>query len=955
MKKSLKSVWVAAVCALSVVFAAGAHASAPSAPANVARSFKGLIRQVDAAGKTVTVEDRLTGFAVTIAVDPDTQMTLTRQVEIDNLPDGQWVVVSSPAVDPAAKTIKGIDKIDLLSAPPAATDRASLVKQFAVTGKLTRKGGDFSQYKGKALLTAKRDAGYELLAGNETWRLETEDDLRWCRRPNAFVTQKDQKGTIADLRAGQDIEVHYAETAGRCVMERCQVSDLFPGFFPYYINKPAGPSGLTLADLQKKMAAVQSAYAKAEKDLARLMPVKMKVTPELALAGEKVTLELEVVADREPNPTLISYPEYLKTEMKVQKKLPLTWKVSGKKDGRNVYTAKLKLPADQKGQHMVYWSCDIGGDLKDFWRSYAVIDQTYAVCILNVLSAPIAPFHQAHVPVNTWELKPLELDNWKDSPYGESWASASRDYRCYGDNPGYYPLYAPWNSYQIREESPEMQRFVLASLRKMATRIGFTGEADNFGEYTMGTQTVQIARELGFKTVHSLCTEHHMDGVFGFNNFGKPERPYFISREDFRKTGDGGKNGMVGFPQLDRHIELARTPSNAYNPEGACMEILDSTNVQLTKDPKIFMSHVMDHLEGNFQNRLSQRVPYFLSFDFQFSGDPAHARLRACDQLMLDYFVKQARTNPVALSTAAGVSDYYRRHYTITPETTSYYHDYYAGMTVYGKPHEFPDVMAIENDKFMAILVADAILPDSLYDHTVRWNYPDWGNENIPRARNPLGDFQRGLHDKFAVTPKIVDTRGMSASRQDVEADGQLKLVLTVKSDRDKKNLPLALWNIPRQWQSGEGWWKVKGTGRFVPVRAPYTGNLNGLLVTDVKKGVNTITLLIKTPPRKPETLDFPVGPLAKGKFFEREGQLVAYVWPAYPWETELTIDLPAGKAVQCYISPKIERVDCKPGKNTFRIPAGESMRVIGLSQDELPRFCHTSGPLPLSGSALSN
>jgi hypothetical protein len=657
------------------------------------------------------------------------------------------------------------------------------------------------------------------------------------------------------------------------------------------------------------------------------------------------------MADRTPNPTLIAYPEYLKTGMKAEKKLNLKWKVAGKQDGRTVYRARLELPADKKGQHLVRWNCDIGGDIKEFWRTYAVIDKTYTVCILNDLSCPKEPFHERHLPISTWELRPLELDGWKDQPYASEWAAASREYRQYGDNPGYYPIYAPWNSYQLREDPPEMQRYALASLKKIAAMLGFPGDYDNFGEYTMGNATVKIARELGFKTVHSLCTEHHMDGAFGFNNFGKPERPYFISREDFRKTGDGGKSGMVGFAQLDRHIELARSSSNAYNPEDACMEILDRENVQLKQDPAVFMSRVLDHIEGNFQNRLSQRVPYFLSYDFQFANyEPP---LRAADIVMIDYLVSKARTEPIAFCTYAGVSDYYRRHYTETPETTSYYHDYYAGMTQYGKPHEFPEVMAIENSKFMAIMIEGAILPDSLYDYTTRWNYPDWGNENIPRARHVLGDFQRGLHDKFAVTPKIVDTRGMTATRRDIQANGSLKVQLTVTSDRDKNNLPLALWNIPREWKSGEGWWKVEGRGRFVPYRAPYTGNLSGLLVANVKKGTSTISLIIKTPPRQPESLDLALGPQAKAKVFTREGQTIAYVWPAYPWQTELTLDLPAGKTARCYISPKSEKVDCKAGQTKLRIPAGESMRVIGLSKSELSQYCKTSGPVPATSEAL--
>ena len=94
---------------------------------------------------------------------------------------------------------------------------------------------------------------------------------------------------------------------------------------------------------------------------------------------------------------------------------------------------------------------------------------------------------------------------------------------------------------------------------------------------------------------------------------------------------------------------------------------------------------------------------------------------------MIEYAARKAKTEPLVFATGPAVTEYYRRHFTQTPETTCYQQDFFGGQT------------------------------------------------NL---------------DKFA------------------------------------------------------GWWSVAGgKARFVPVRAPFTGNLNGLLVSDVVKGENTFTV----------------------------------------------------------------------------------------------------------------
>jgi hypothetical protein len=184
--------------------------------------------------------------------------------------------------------------------------------------------------------------------------------------------------------------------------------------------------------------------------------------------------------------------------------------------------------------------------------------------------------------------------------------------------------------------------------------------------------------------------------------------------------------------------------------------------------------------------------------------------------------------------------------------------------------------------------------------------------------------------------PKIVDTRLFQAARADAMTKNGLAITLTVKSRAAQKNLALALWNIPREWRKGGGWWSVEGAARFVPVRAPFTANLNGLLVADLKRGENKFTVTIKTPARKLIASTVKISDSIEGRVYERDGQTTAYLWPTRPWATTLAFNLPAGKQANAYVAPKGERHVCTPGENRFDIPAGRWMRLTGLSAEEI-------------------
>jgi hypothetical protein len=256
------------------------------------------------------------------------------------------------------------------------------------------------------------------------------------------------------------------------------------------------------------------------------------------------------------------------------------------------------------------------------------------------------------------------------------------------------------------------------------------------------------------------------------------------------------------------------------------------------------------------------------------------------------------------------------------------------------KPAGLVDSMSIENAKLYALALYGQLLPEDEYDYTTKWKIPDFGNETIPRrVGDPGARIIPGQFDKFAATPRIVDTRNYEVTRVDAE-DGSA-LVITVKVDArdERKSLALSLWDIPREFMKGGSWFKASDGARFVPVLAPYTDNLNGFLIVDVKPGSNTFTLRIDSPERKPRSLDIDIGASLKGKVFARDGMTMAYVWNSLPWSSSLTLTLPEGKSAKVYVAPEGIEKNCGAGNSTFPIPQGQWLRIVGLSREEIRAF----------------
>jgi hypothetical protein len=115
----------------------------------------------------------------------------------------------------------------------------------------------------------------------------------------------------------------------------------------------------------------------------------------------------------------------------------------------------------------------------------------------------------------------------------------------------------------------------------------------------------------------------------------------------------------------------------------------------------------------------------------------------------------------------------------------------------------------------------------------------------------------------------------------------------------------------------------------------PFTNNLSGVLVADLKAGENRLTLTIDSPVRQPATLDVVAGNL-RGKVFERDGRAMAYVYPAVPSDVSFELTVPVGKSVQYYAAPKGEKVDLPAGTHRLTLPQEKWARIVGLDYEAL-------------------
>jgi hypothetical protein len=163
-------------------------------------------------------------------------------------------------------------------------------------------------------------------------------------------------------------------------------------------------------------------------------------------------------------------------------------------------------------------------------------------------------------------------------------------------------------------------------------------------------------------------------------------------------------------------------------------------------------------------------------------------------------------------------------------------------------------------------------------------------------------------------------------------------VTLTVESSRPAERVPLAVWDIPREWRPGSDWFKVGNAREFIVVVAPQTDNLNGVLVVDLKKGINTFTVEITTTERELKTIDHAFAGSVRGKTWTHDEQSTTYLWPVNPWGAKIEVAIPAGKTATAYLAPGTREQELTPGVYQFDLRFQQWMRLIGLTREEITK-----------------
>ena len=119
------------------------------------------------------------------------------------------------------------------------------------------------------------------------------------------------------------------------------------------------------------------------------------------------------------------------------------------------------------GNYLLHWKCDIGGDVPEFWRNFSVVDDTYAVMILNSTShrppRPEPDFHELHLPFSPWwEARCLSATGRRSISRGPS-----RGARQFGDDLSLLIFtsgeYVPGGTIMLYDEPEAVQQAVLGS------------------------------------------------------------------------------------------------------------------------------------------------------------------------------------------------------------------------------------------------------------------------------------------------------------------------------------------------------------------------------------------------------------------------------------------------------------------------------------------------------------
>ena len=696
---------------------------------------------------------------------------------------------------------------------------------------------------------------------------------------------------------------------------------------------------------------IEEMHAAIAAEIDAVAAVAFDLSPMLLLPGEETALTIQARSETPPNGLIevwrncyVQQPEIHQFQLEWKEEAPGSW----------LAVWQWRPPAC--GNYLVHWVSGVPGDIPDFWRNFSVVDQGWAVMVLNSTShaqpKPQPDFHRFHLPFSYWQ----EALLYHPYPTPENFLAFSRNSRQYGDDPGLMIFlggeYEEGDKTVFYDESEIVQRTVLECYQDFWRFCRFPAPLNSLYTYGMGNGPVRAARDLGLDLIGALCADQNWgDGPFKINHWGMPARPYFMSEEDFRKPGPGGPGAMVGVQQCERQTALCRDYGCVYSFESGIAYAFDQysgiTRPRIVNE--MILSREMSFFDCFLEAASQCPQPYLFSCGIEMNG--VWPEMADINRQFMALLARRAATRDLAVTTASAAADFMRRQYQRIPESTLYLPDVFAGMVHGEKPPLYPDTMEVENARFRAIFRSGETLPYAQYDYTEPWDYPDWGNEDIPRK--PDGYAIPNTEDRFRATPRILDTRSFSATLKTQETGAATKLVIEIEAETPCKDLALAVWNIPRTFSQDPSSWRLSGAKRFIPVRAPFTANFNGIIEANIHPGRNRIRLAINTPARPPATLDYRIPGPAKAKVFPREKDLIAYLFAEGSQAAEISCQASPEASVTHYPFDSDEPRTLT-GTRAIRLEPGRPQRILFPNRTAFEQAFPGASPLFDWGPALA-
>ena len=919
--------------------------SASSASAQTLRKFEAEVRAFDPASGVTTVSAVPdSGKCWALKLTPQTKLTSDREVLFAEVPLGTPVEITGSLMQ------KG-DRYESLAVFDEDTVVAMEVRVHRGADKSSRVRPGM---RGRLL----REDGRMFLE-NDQGRLPVSRGMNDAANPIVWLVG--EPATAADIEPGVLGTVvfrEHGETPHALESVHLQVRQKpYGSYFDQeaLFEEPPVPESVIRESIEK----IQANHAAIVDDLDKLAKVDLRVRPMLLQQGETPKLTIRALSEKKPNPLVTVCPNYLRDGTKDGISVSLDWKQDSDANGGTVFTAEAALPTAGVGNYLIHWKCDIGGDIDDYWRNYGVVDNSSTVVLLNICGTVTdsrVMMIENYLPHTYWMIDALHFERLVKPQPAQWWAELSKPDRQYGHEGQLMLRHSSWDPENSRRHGnwnhgdKVYVREVLRAYKETWPLYRYPRECLNAGTYAYGTSWAEVAREEGYESFISICPIHNLEhggGAERINTTAISHFPHYISTEDFRKTGNETGRNLVAISQWTGNFLRGMHGGQCWVSTEPYWLALEWPNMAGPRGDyrKPYFSRVfnqLSNLAGNDRNNPDH--PYFVIGGLEFSHlKPGNTKPWAApgNRYFTEFWVEKAKAGePVVFATGDGITAWLLRNHKTSPRHVNYFHDELAGTTQHRiAPLHIPDVIDVEDKDFRAVFGRPGILPEYHYDFNRPWSYPDFGNEEVFRPAKYNNEVGQRLLDRYDITPKVEDWRDLNVTRSDEPGAETHRVTVTVDSPRVAHCVPLAVWDIPRQWQPGTDWLKAENAREFIPVIAPQTDNLNGVLIVDLKEGTNTFTVEITTPVRKLETMDTTFADCVRAKTWTRgthDGRPVTYLWPQDPWGATVEVTVPEGRSVTAYLTPNTAEQELTAGTHKFDLRFQQWLRLTGPTRQEI-------------------